>query len=109
MNENLLLHILTGEATSKEKEEFYRQLGDNKKEEELFYEVKSLWLRASMHHTKVDADLEFEDLWRRIKHGKKETSWPVGILNTLIPEYKNIPLPGGVLVLSSFPTVQKCG
>jgi ferric-dicitrate binding protein FerR (iron transport regulator) len=78
MNENLLLHILTGEATSKEKEEFYRQLGDNKKEEELFYEVKSLWLRASMHHTKVDADLEFEDLWRRIKHGKKETSWPVG-------------------------------
>ena len=78
MKEDLLLHILTGEATPKEKEEFYKYLENNKKEEELFYEVKSLWLRASMQQTKIDADSEFENLWQKIKHRKRESSWVVG-------------------------------
>lgn len=78
MKENLLLHILTGEATSEEKEEFYRQLENNKEEQELFYEVKSLWLRASMQRTAADADAEFETLWRKMKHRERETSLSVG-------------------------------
>jgi ferric-dicitrate binding protein FerR (iron transport regulator) len=79
MKENLLLRILTDEATSEEKEEFYRQLENNKEEEELFYEMKSLWLRASMQRTVTDADAEFENLWRKMKHRKRETSVSVGI------------------------------
>jgi transmembrane sensor len=68
MEKNLLLHILSGEATSKEKEEFYLQLQADKQEEELFYQIKSLWIKASMKKTIVDTDSEFENLWRKIKH-----------------------------------------
>ena len=78
MEENLLLHILTAEATSEEKDEFYRRLENNKEEQELFYEVKSLWLRASMKRTVADADAEFENLWRELKHREKETTLSVG-------------------------------
>lgn len=63
-----MLHILTGEATPAEKEKFYRQLATDKNEEELFYEVKSLWLQTSMQNTVVDTDSDFADLWKRIKN-----------------------------------------
>jgi len=78
MEENLLLHILTGEATSMEKEVFYSQLANNSKEEELFYEVKSLWLRASLTKSAVDTDAEFENLWKRIKQKKERPSYSIG-------------------------------
>lgn len=77
MEKNLLSRIITCEATSEEKEEFYRMLGDSKKEEELFYEVKSLWLRASMQKTNVDIDSEFNILWNKIKHPVKQTSFSI--------------------------------
>jgi len=77
MKENTLLHILAGEATSEEKEEFYCQLENNKKEKELFFEVKSLWLRASMQNTVVDADAEFKTIWGKIKHPAKGNSFSV--------------------------------
>ena len=71
MDKNLLLHILNGEATPEEKEIFYRKLQDDKNEEKLFYEVKSLWLRSSLQQTKVDSNADFQDVWKRI--GKRET------------------------------------
>ncbi len=66
MNEQLLLHILTGEANSREKGEFYQQLAGNKEDEELFYQVKSLWLKTSKKSTTIDSDAEFNELWKRI-------------------------------------------
>ena len=78
MEEHLLSHILTGEATTEEKEEFYRLLSNSRKEEELFYEVRSLWLRASMQNTTVDADKEFEKLWAKLKHQKIQNQLSVG-------------------------------
>ncbi len=70
MDNDLLLHLLTGEATNEEKERFYSGLRNNKEEEELFYQVKSLWLQATMHQTTVDTDADFEVLWHKIKRAK---------------------------------------
>jgi ferric-dicitrate binding protein FerR (iron transport regulator) len=78
MKDNLLLHILTRKATAKEKEEFYRHLENDEKEKELFYTVKSLWLKATMQSTSVDIDSEFEDLWQQIKNDKKAIRWALG-------------------------------
>lgn len=71
MNENLLLHILTNEASDEEKEKFYGLLENNQKEEELFFELKSLWLRTSMDETTVNLDKDFDDLWQKIKEEKQ--------------------------------------
>jgi len=71
MKEKLLHNILTNNATPVEKEEFYRHLENSKEEQELFFELKSLWLRSTMQHTSVDIDSEFEDLWKQIKNKKK--------------------------------------
>lgn len=78
MEKNLLSRILTGDASTEEKEEFYRKLRDSKQEEELFYEVKSLWLRTSRPKTLVDVDSEFENLWKKINHPVKKTSFFIG-------------------------------
>jgi ferric-dicitrate binding protein FerR (iron transport regulator) len=78
MKENLLLHILSGEATSEEREKFYQYLENNKEEQQLFYELKGLWLRASFQQKTTDTDAEFEELWRKIKRGNKNTGWHVG-------------------------------
>ncbi|HBL73615.1 MAG: hypothetical protein A2W90_06350 [Bacteroidetes bacterium GWF2_42_66] len=75
MDENLLLRILTDEASLEEQKDFYRKLKDNQEEEKLFYEIKSLWLRTSMHKTVVDVDSDFEILWRKIKQSKKQTTY----------------------------------
>lgn len=72
MEDNLLLHILTGEATPQEKAKFYGKLQDNKQEEELFYRVKGLWLRTSTQKTVVDIDCDFENLWQKIKQSTKK-------------------------------------
>ncbi len=72
MKENLLSRILSGEASSKEKEAFFLELKDNNAEEELYYEVKSLWLKSSMQQSVIDVDSEFNDLWKKInKKGKQ--------------------------------------
>lgn len=78
MEKNLLLRILTGESTLEEKDEFYTQLGTNKEEENLFYEIKSLWIKSSMNHTKMDIDSEFETLWSKIKQPVKQRSLLIG-------------------------------
>lgn len=78
MESNLLSRILNGEANIEEKEAFYRMLGDSKAEEELFYEVKSLWLRAAKRHDIFDMDVEFNMLWDKIKHSEKQPSFKIG-------------------------------
>lgn len=71
MKEELLLHILTGEATPDEKSEFYYHLAESKKNEELFFQAKSLWLRTSMKHTHVDTNSEFNKLWVKVTEQRK--------------------------------------
>jgi len=78
MENNLLSRILTGEATSEEKEVFYRHLAESKDEEKLFYEVKSLWLQSSIHQTTVDVDSEFNQLWTKIKRPEKQKFFAIG-------------------------------
>lgn len=78
MDKNLLLHILTDEATQNEKEEFYRVLAEDKHEEKLFYEIKSLWLRTSMPQTKVSLESEFENLLKKINSTNKKKSFEIG-------------------------------
>jgi len=78
MESNLLSRILNGDANLEEKEAFYRTLGDSKAEEELFYEVKSLWLRAAKQHDNFNMDVEFNMLWDKIKHSEKQPSFTIG-------------------------------
>lgn len=78
METNLLSRILSGEASAAEKGEFYRKLGESKEEEELFYEVKSLWLRTSMPKAKLDTDKEFENLWKKINPTSGKTKFSIG-------------------------------
>ncbi len=78
MEHNLLSRILTGEANAEEKAVFYAKLGDSKADEELFYEVKSLWLRTSIHKSNVDLDTEFNVLWKRINQLSKRPSYFIG-------------------------------
>jgi len=78
METNLLSKILTDEASETEKEEFYRRLGENKNEEEIFYEVKSLWLRTSQQKTILNVEAEFENLWRKINPETKKKTYSIG-------------------------------
>jgi ferric-dicitrate binding protein FerR (iron transport regulator) len=78
MEKDTLSRILTGEASAEEKEGFYRQLGDNKEEEELFYQIKSLWLRTSRSKTIVNIDAEFDNLWKKINHPVQKTTFFIG-------------------------------
>jgi len=78
MESHLLSRIITGEANSEEMEEFYIKLADSKAEEELFYEVKSLWLRASLQKNNMDVDYEFNVLWDKIKQPVRHASFSIG-------------------------------
>jgi ferric-dicitrate binding protein FerR (iron transport regulator) len=78
MEANLLSRILTGEATLEEKKEFYDTLKDNQEEEQLFYEVKSLWIRASLQKTIVNPDAEFDQLWKKIKQTERPVAFAIG-------------------------------
>ncbi len=78
MDKNLLSRIITGEANSQEKEEFFNHLKENKEDEDLYYEVKSLWIRASVQKTDMNVDAEFENLWNRINRQQKKTNYTVG-------------------------------
>ncbi len=74
MQENLLLHILTGEASLEEKEEFYHWLENNKEEQEHFFDLKSVWLYSSMQNEAVDVDSEFNALWHKMEHQRRISS-----------------------------------
>jgi len=78
MENHLLSRIITGEATPEEKEEFYRNLGDNKEEEELFYELKSLWIKSSIPANSNAVDSEFENIWQKIKPESATPKFRIG-------------------------------
>ena len=56
MDKNLISKIIKGEASVKEKEEYYKFLTENKDEEELFYQTQSLWVKT---HPKNQLSNEF--------------------------------------------------
>lgn len=71
MDYNLISRIITRQANIAEKEEFYNYLANNKQEEKLFYELKGLWLRTTLHKKNIDLDAEFKILWNRIQLNTK--------------------------------------
>jgi len=68
MYSNLLLKIITGEASVREKEDYYKFLTQNKEEEELFFQTQSLWFKTNsqnqLSHEFVVA--EYEDFLKRV-------------------------------------------
>ena len=78
MESNLLSRILSGEASPSEKEEFYNSLGKDKNEEDLFYQVQSLWLRTSQSSTTANEEAEFEKLWKKINPDSRKKSFIIG-------------------------------
>ena len=88
MDQNIITHILTGEATPEEKEFFYTRLSQNEEEEKIFHEVKSLWFHSLMNHHSIDIDSEFEQLWNKIKYPTK----PKTIKSRWILQYAAIAL-----------------
>lgn len=78
MDHHLLSRILSGEANQKEKEEFYHRLSESKADEELFYDIKSLWVRASMQNKRIDIDPEYNEFLNRIKQPTQKSSYSIG-------------------------------
>jgi len=78
MDTGLLSRILSGEASPEEKEQFYRKLGESKDDEELFYQVKSLWIKSSMFNKTIDVDAEFTILWKKIKPAVRPATRLIG-------------------------------
>lgn len=76
MDDLLLLHILTGEATAEEKEAFYSYLENNEEEKELFFRVKKLWLLTSKPDPAFDPDQGFERVWSKLS-GRDKKKLPV--------------------------------
>ena len=78
MENHLLSRIITGEATSEEKEAFYRHLGDNKEDEDLFYQIKSLWVKSSIPTDSANQEAEFERIWNTIKPEVRRPGFTIG-------------------------------
>jgi ferric-dicitrate binding protein FerR (iron transport regulator) len=66
MDHLLLSRILSGEANQEEKEAFYLRLGESKVDEELFYEIKSLWIRSSLNNRELDVDSSYNEFLHKI-------------------------------------------
>lgn len=78
MEQDLLARILSDEASPEEKDRFYKALENNSADEKLFYEVKGLWVRTSMKNTRVDQNVEFENVWKRIVAPAKRSPFLTG-------------------------------
>lgn len=78
METNLLAKILTGEATSEEKENFYLNLSKSKEAEDEFLRVKDLWMKTSMLNSIIDTNSEFELLWSKINTKARQTTFSIG-------------------------------
>lgn len=68
-----MVRVITGDATKQEKDEFYSSLVATQ-DTELYYDVKSLWLRTTINHDSLNVDLEFDTLWKKIKQPVKYSS-----------------------------------
>lgn len=73
MDKNLIAKIISGQASDKEKEDYYNLISEDKKEEELFFETKNLWVKSgatnALPETIINA--EFESFWKKITSGNK--------------------------------------
>lgn len=78
MEKDLISRILTREATSEEKEIFYRKLAESKEDEREFHELRNLWIKASVNKSAIDVDAEFESLWKNIRSREKQTEFSLG-------------------------------
>ena len=78
MDHHLLSQVLSGEADSAEKEVFYRNLSENKVDEELFYQIKSLWIRSSMQNSDIDVESEYLDFLSRINQPLQKPNYSIG-------------------------------
>lgn len=78
MDHHLLSRILSGEASHEEKEIFYCRLSESKADEELFYDIKSLWIRASMQNKSIDVDYEYNEFLNRIKRPTQKSTYLIG-------------------------------
>jgi ferric-dicitrate binding protein FerR (iron transport regulator) len=73
-----LSRILSGEANSEEKEAFYHGLSENKADEELFYEIKSLWIRSSMQNKEMDIEAEYLAFLSKIQQPAQKRNYSIG-------------------------------
>ncbi len=78
MDHLLLSRILSGEANQEEKEIFYHRLGESKTDEELFYDIKSLWIRTSMQNKSIDVDSEYNEFLNRIRRSTQKNTYSIG-------------------------------
>jgi len=78
MDHHLLSRILSGEANQEEKEIFYQGLSETKTDEALFYDIKSLWIRASMQNNRMDVDSEYNLFLNKIKQPKQKNTLTIG-------------------------------
>jgi len=78
MDHLLLSRILSGEANPEEKEGFYHRLGESKADEGSFYDIKSLWIRASMQNKSMDVDSEYNEFLNRIKQPIRQRTYSFG-------------------------------
>ena len=75
-----LSRILSGEANSEEKEAFYHGLSENRADEELFYEIKSLWIRSSMQNKEMDIEAEYLEFLAKIQQPAQNRTYSIGKL-----------------------------
>jgi transmembrane sensor len=78
MDHHLLSQILSGEADPAEKEAFYLNLSENKAEEELFYQIKSLWIRSSFPKSDIDIESEYIEFLSKIQQPKQKSTYSIG-------------------------------
>ena len=78
MDQHLLSQILSGEANSSEKEAFYHSLSENKSDEELFYQIKSLWIRSSMQNREIDIEAEYLEFLSKLQQPIQKRSYSIG-------------------------------
>ncbi|MEK7719937.1 MAG: FecR domain-containing protein [Bacteroidota bacterium] len=78
MDHYLLSRILSGEANQEEKEIFYQGLSETKSDEALFYDIKSLWIRASMQNNRMDVDSEYNLFLNKIKQPTQKNTFSIG-------------------------------
>ena len=79
MDPIVLSRILSGEANPEEKEKFYDELGESKADQELYYEINSLWIRASMQNKSLDVESAYNEFLGRIKQPAKSRVYAFGI------------------------------
>ena len=79
MDPIILSRILSGEANPEEKEKFYEELGESEADQELFYEINSLWIRASMQNKSLDVESAYLEFQGRVRQPLPRTVYSFGI------------------------------